>query len=101
MVVSARSAFDYLRREGVALERIAGLSNTCVSAVRQWLHGEDIPTGAATRLVVAARVVAALKLREAPVVEGSGQNELAEFAKRWLACHRPKSEAAGLNSRHG
>lgn len=94
METASRIAFDCLRREGVTLERIAGLSKTCSSAVRLWQQGVDIPKGAATRLIVAARVVVALKVQPAPDLDDSHHDELAEFAKRWLASHVCESTVA-------
>lgn len=85
MVNTARDAFNCLLREGVSLERIAGLSKTCLAAARHWHQGMDIPEGAAARLIVAARVVVALKIRPAAENGRGDADDLAAFAKRWLA----------------
>lgn len=87
MVMTAHDAFTCLLLEGVPLERIAGLSKTCLAAVRLWHQGMEIPAGAGARLVVAARVVVALKSRP-PAENGRGDaDDLAAFAKRWLDRH--------------
>ncbi len=86
MKAGARFAFESLRREGLSPERIAGFAKTTTTAVRLWQRGLDIPAGAAMRLMVAARVIMALKQEPAGNSDASCA-EIAAFARGWLAAH--------------
>lgn len=84
MRTAAKLAFEFLRSEGLSLERIAGVakSNTC--AARLWARGMVIPSGAAMRMIIAARVFAALKCPKA-ADDDKPRAEIAAFARCWLA----------------
>jgi hypothetical protein len=99
MVTTARDAFICLLREGVPLARIAALSKTCLAAARHWQQGMDIPAGAASRLIVAARVVVALKVQPTAENGRGGSDDLAAFAKRWLTRQAGDSAAPLQDSR--
>jgi hypothetical protein len=95
MKAAARLAFEFLRGEGLSPERIAGVAKSTTSAVRQWARGMDIPSGAATRMVIAARVIVALKPTKVSDGDTSG-SEIAAFARGWLAARAREIRGAGL-----
>jgi hypothetical protein len=87
VTLDARIAFDTLRRDGLTAARIAGISKTSTSAVRLWVCGIAIPSGAAIRLIAAARMLNALTIAPCPAIASRDSDELATFARGWLAAN--------------
>jgi hypothetical protein len=97
MQVAARLALEFLRGEGLSPERIAGVAKCTTSAVRLWARGIEIPSGAATRMIIAARVMAALKATKLSHADKPG-NEIAAFARGWLAARARETRCAVLRA---
>src|SRR5262245_6676796 len=84
MKVAARLAFEFLQGEGLTPERIAGVAKSATSAVRLWARGMNIPSGAAIRMITAARVLNALKSTNCSDRDSSSGG-IAAFTRGWLA----------------